>query len=327
MVFRKPSPIGQYSVEIIFDFVLKYLTPMKLARRYNLPCNGSQPHRVLKNMFYISRLKNPVIHMTGDAGYSILLTRRKKTVLTVHDCAFLERTSGIKRWIMLWLWLRLPVRKATCITAVSSATADEVAKHTGHDRSAIRVIPVFSPKTFPFSPRPVPSPEKKLLIVGNAPNKNVDNFIEAVKGLDYQLLIVGLLRPNQIMALKRYSIPYENVARATEEELQDYYLRADILLFASTIEGFGMPIVEAQQQGLPVITSNCSSMPEVAGEGALMVDPFSVASITEGINLLMTDTALRETLISKGLENSKRYEPGTISEKYLNLYNELLAPE
>ena len=324
MVFRKPTDVGQYSVEIIFDFVFNHLKAKQLLDRYMLPFNGTHPWRVLKNIFYVARLKNPVVHITGDANYALLLLRKPKTILTVLDCGFLNRPAGLKRWILLWLWLRLPVKKADCITAISGATADEIAKYTGCAREKIRVVPVFSPKSFPFAPRYKASEKRNILIVGNAPNKNVDRFIEAVKDLSVSLMIIGKLRPPQVEALKKNNISYENIVRASEEELADAYLQADLLLFASTFEGFGMPIVEAQQQGLPVITSNCSSMPYVAGEGALYVDPLSVDEIREGTQRLMHDEALRSELIAIGKENAVRFEPETVSNLYLDLYQELI---
>jgi glycosyltransferase involved in cell wall biosynthesis len=100
------------------------------------------------------------------------------------------------------------------------------------------------------------------------------------------------------------------------------YSKASLLTFVSTIEGFGMPILEAQACSLPVITSNCSSMPEVAGDAAIMVDPFNVTAIRNGILDLMSNETLRNELIKKGYENIKRFSKEKVIAQYAGLYQE-----
>jgi len=115
----------------------------------------------------------------------------------------------------------------------------------------------------------------------------------------------------------------ENCFNLTYEEIIKCYEDCDILCFASTYEGFGMPIIEAQAVGRPVITSTVASMPEVAGEGAYLVDPYSVTSIKKGIEKVIYDTAYRNELIRTGKENIKRFEVGKIASQYLKIYEEL----
>jgi glycosyltransferase involved in cell wall biosynthesis len=117
---------------------------------------------------------------------------------------------------------------------------------------------------------------------------------------------------------------YELASSLSFEELIQKYRQADVLMLCSTLEGFGMPIIEAQAIGRAVITSNCSSMPEVAGDGALLVDPLSVKSMREGLRKLISDSDLREKLIQKGFENVKRFDPKNISDKYFDLYQSLI---
>ena len=100
---------------------------------------------------------------------------------------------------------------------------------------------------------------------------------------------------------------------------------ADILAFVSTYEGFGLPIIEAQAIGRVVITSNLASMPEVAGKGALFVNPFSVEEIREGIVSLIENEHDRATLIKRGLENVKRFDKEKIANQYQEIYDEFLS--
>ncbi len=97
-----------------------------------------------------------------------------------------------------------------------------------------------------------------------------------------------------------------------------------MLVFASTYEGFGLPIVEAQATGRPVVTSDTLSMPEVAGDAACLVDPFNVESIRNGILKVIQDTGYREQLVQNGLKNVERFKPESVAMQYLALYRELV---
>ena len=111
-----------------------------------------------------------------------------------------------------------------------------------------------------------------VLQVGTGWNKNVERVAEALRGTACRLEIVGSLSETQRTALHGSGVPFRELGRVGDEELVAAYHRCDLLIFASVYEGFGMPIVEAQAVGRVVITSNCSSMPEAAGDGALLVD-------------------------------------------------------
>ena len=109
--------------------------------------------------------------------------------------------------------------------------------------------------------------------------------------------------------------------------LIEKYRSADMVAMCSTHEGFGMPILEAQATGRVVLTSNCSSMPDVAGAGALLVDPYSVTSMKEGIQKLCTDAELRNQLILEGFKNTQRFLPEEIAKQYLALYKRLVPED
>ena len=104
------------------------------------------------------------------------------------------------------------------------------------------------------------------------------------------------------------------------------YRRCDLVLFASTHEGFGLPILEAQATGRPVITSNCSSMPEVAGDAACLVDPFDVAAIRAGLERVIRDASFRTELLRRGYINVRRFSAQRIAAQFAELYREIAAP-
>jgi glycosyltransferase involved in cell wall biosynthesis len=101
------------------------------------------------------------------------------------------------------------------------------------------------------------------------------------------------------------------------------YREADMVTLISTKEGFGLPIVEAQATGRSVVTSSTSSMPEVAGEGAILVDPYSSRSIRDGIKTVIENSEYREAIIRKGFENIGRFSPEKIASQYASLYRKL----
>jgi glycosyltransferase involved in cell wall biosynthesis len=96
-----------------------------------------------------------------------------------------------------------------------------------------------------------------------------------------------------------------------------------MVVFASLYEGFGLPILEAQAMGRPVITSNFGAMREAAGEGALLVDPYSVEAIREAVLRVKREPALREDLIAKGLRNAANFSADAVAMKYAQIYRNL----
>ena len=101
------------------------------------------------------------------------------------------------------------------------------------------------------------------------------------------------------------------------------YRKCDLVAFASTYEGFGMPILEANTVERPVIAGNVCSMPEVAGDAACLVDPYDVSSIRAGILRVIEDADYRESLMAAGRENRKRFQADVIANQYASLYREL----
>jgi glycosyltransferase involved in cell wall biosynthesis len=163
------------------------------------------------------------------------------------------------------------------------------------------------------------------LQIGGAPNKNLKGLIAAVEGIKCKLLIIGKISEENLQALEKAKIEYINKVGIPFNEVIESYNSSDILFFASTFEGFGMPILEAQAVGRPVITSNILSMPEVGGDAALYVDPLNTMEIKNAIESIIQDSSLREELKTKGFHNVKRFNADYIAEQYEALYQNILT--
>lgn len=262
-----------------------------------------------------------VNHVTGDINYLILGLPPKSTILTIHDCGMIDRvTNPIKKLFLKWFWLDLPVRRAKIVTVDSRATRDDLIRLTGCGEEKIKVVPVCISSAFQASPKSFNQDRPRILHIGTAYNKNLNRHIEALANVHCQLHIVGQITSNQTDLLNKYSIDYVVESNLTEEEIVRSYRDCDLVLFASTLEGFGMPILEAQATGRAVVTGNISSMPEIAGDGACLVDPFDIDSIKAGVCRVIENEAYRDKIVQKGFDNLARFNPAAIAATYQSLY-------
>ena len=278
---------------------------------------------ILFNLLYLSRFKKGLFHITGDVHYAILALPKDRTILTIHDLVFLHTYSGLRRALLKWIFLDLPVKKAKYITTISEKSKQEILDYTSCDPKKILVIPnpvdpIFAPST------PQPSADKlnpsTILFLGTKPNKNLELTMAALFGLDIHLRIIGELSRKQKEMLAKFKINYSIVFSISPEQLVDEYRNATVILFPSTYEGFGLPVIEGFQAERPVITSNISPMKDVAGDAALLVDPYSIASVREGVISLLASNQRQLELVEAGKKAVKNYQPGFIAGQYQELW-------
>jgi glycosyltransferase involved in cell wall biosynthesis len=182
------------------------------------------------------------------------------------------------------------------------------------------VIPDPVPEGYVFRPKPFNANYPRILQVGTAPHKNVDRLIQAIKGLPCKLHVIGRLDDEQRRLLEWSQVDYENSVDISDAEMLQAYDQADLVVFVSLAEGFGMPIIEAQAVGRPVIASDLSPMKEVAGVGALTVDPSDISAIRSAVCRIVEDEAARHRTIVAGLENAKRFSAQAVAGQYARLY-------
>lgn len=271
-----------------------------------------------------------------------------KKVSTVHDLAFkvFPETVRLKTKIMLNLTLKKSCRRADKITTVSQFTKEELMKFLDVPESKIVVVPngVDLNRFFPQIDGLIIDGIKSkygidgqyLLYLGTLePRKNIERLIKA-----YALLKSILPDAPKLVLAGRKGWMYESIFKTVSElKLENSVIftgyiedseapallgGATAFLFPSLYEGFGMPPLEAMACGTPVLTSNCSSLPEVVGDAAVLVDPYSVEEIAEGMERLVTDAGLRKELSEKGLERAKDFTWERSAKILMDVYKSLV---
>jgi hypothetical protein len=241
---RKPQT-GNFSVEQIFQNVRSHMPDDIAVALWECPHPSQGVWPRLVNMWQARRHQTGLAHVTGDVHYVTLLMRRPDTMLTILDVVLLHRHSGLPRTVLRWLWFSLPVRRARVITTISEFVRQEVIATTGCAAERVHVVHVPLADRFHATPRPFRTTAPRVLMIGTAWNKNFGRQIAALAGLGCEVDFVGRLSPEHEAAFARGGIPYRTHQDLSDDQMVERYVECDLLLFASTYEGFGMPIVEA----------------------------------------------------------------------------------
>jgi glycosyltransferase involved in cell wall biosynthesis len=255
-------------------------------------------------------------------------------VVTIHDLSFIRFPALFRPVNRFYLTVlaRLSARRARRLIAVSAHAAAETTQLLGVPPERIDVVyhgvdPAFRPlpdaKVAAFRQRQG-VPERFVLFVGTLePRKNLIRLIEAFARIydsKVQLVLVGgkgwlydeLFGRVQDLDLREAVIFPGYVMN---DDLPLWYNAATIVAYPSVYEGFGLPVLEAQACGTPVLTSDVSSLPEAAGGAALMVDPYDVEALAAGLNRMLTDAPLRRELRERGLAHARQFSwPRTAQE-------------
>ena len=321
---RKPG-IACYSIERLF-LDIRNAMPSDI----NVAVHESRFYsrglwRRFFNIIEASRHQGDINHITGDVHYLAFLLNPRKTVLTIHDCGSMESSTGIKRWLLWLFWFWLPVRCVGAVTVISESSKRELLKYVDCPPEKIHIIYNCIPDWFVPS-RSVFNPScPRILHIGSTQNKNIERIAQALVGIQCHWVVIGHLSDEKRAFIESCGIDYENLSGLTDKALLEQYQLADMLVFASTYEGFGLPIAEANAVGRPVVTSNLYSMPEVAGDAACLVDPYDVDSIRAGIVRVIEDQQYREHLVEAGFQNAKRFWSATIAGQYASVYRQMAS--
>ena len=307
----------------------KYKIPNKKFQTLNLPSN-----------FEIRILKCPILWTQFGLSLEMLkkecdilfipahilpIVHPKNSVAAIHGLEYEYFPQYYPFWFRKYLkWAtKYSAKRAKKIIAVSENTKNDLIKFYGVDGKKIEVIhhgtEIPPAKIFTKNLSGQVKFQNYILYIGRIESKkNISGMIKALEifkekyKLPHKLILVGSsgfdYKDTRYKILNiKYKDDILETGYVNNEKKEQLYNNASLFLFPSFYEGFGMPILEAQARGVPVITSNISSMPEVGGQGALYVEPNDYNDIADKIYALLTNENLRNDMISKGYENVKRF--------------------
>jgi glycosyltransferase involved in cell wall biosynthesis len=234
------------------------------------------------------------------------------------------------------------VGRATRVITSSRYTAEQLLAHTPVSPSKLRIIPLgVDPPSFTLSPAERQLARERLVGRGNEmilsvgvlqTRKNTLNALRALEILPerYRLVLVGgdgygSESIHEYIRRQAFGPRVQVRGYVSLEELRVLYQSASVLLFPSLEEGFGLPVLEAMANGLPVVASRTASLPEVGGEAALYVDPHDPQDIAAKTRRVVEDSELRRKMILDGLERAREFSWRRVAEATLKVYDEVLS--
>lgn len=302
-----------------------------------------------RNLLFGAILINPLRADLYHALYHFLPlgVRARRVVCTLHDLIWVEHPAlaAASPWRQWWKGALVrpltahSLRRADRIIAISEHTRQRALARYGFPPEKLSVVhqgvdPVFFDPDLQDALSPICQERDFIFSLGNTlPYKNTRRLILAFAALAARyprlcLVIAG--RGDDFAALSRLS-RQQGIAgqvffarQLSDSQIKGCFSRALFFAFPSLVEGFGLPIVEAMASGCPVLTSAVSSLAEVAGEAAVLVDPDSVDSIAAGMAALLEDQALRQRLAGKGRQRAARFTWQSCAERTLAVYRQLM---
>ena len=281
-------------------------------------------------------------------NYRGIFKESMRTVITIHDMVHKYFPETIGGENLKYLTNKLPniAKKAHCVITDSESTKNDIIKLLNVPEEKVKVIylgvdgvfkPLIDTKALASVKKRYGLPEKFILFLGTIePRKNIQGLMKAYAKLceetsfNHDLVLAGDIQwksgglKNLIKDL-RFVDRVRFIGYVDETDLANLYNLADIFVYPSFYEGFGLPIIEAMACGVPVVTSNTSSLPEIAGNAAVLIDPHSIDDLAQGIKRVLSDNELRQNLIRSGLERAKLFTWEKCAREIMKVFKELLS--
>ena len=305
------------------------------------------PLRFLLEQFYLPCLLwwrgIEVVHSLHYAfPYVTFGTRR---VVTIHDMTFFSMPEVHERIKVLYFrfFIRAAVRSAEAIIFISKSAQEDCIARLGQPSGLYRVIPhgkdeslnprLDAPKIAPIRQK-YGLPDRFVLYIGTLePRKNLDRLLIAFSQIAATDASIGLVIAGKMGwmmgslsgIVERLGLNKRVVFTGfiLEEEKPALLSNCAVFVYPSLYEGFGLPVLEALACGAPTVTSNVSSLPEVAGDAAILIEPLDTAALASAMGALLCDRALQETLRSRGVERAKLFTWSKTADSTTDLYQSL----
>jgi len=296
-----------------------------LGRNFRTVAETAGKYSVAEQIKIPMAIRREGVTLFHEPHYTLPPLVRCKSVVTIHDCIHLMFPQYLpSRFAHLYARtsIRLAARRATRVMTVSESSKRDILRFVDTEPDKIDVIYNAYDERFAIDPREEDVVRVRerfqlesefVLYAGNVkPHKNLERLIEAFhlvrrRGLDHLKLVLIGDEISKYTALRR-AVHHHQLHKYVrflgylpEETLAVMYRLAGVFVFPSLYEGFGLPPLEAMASGTPVVTSNVSSLPEVAGDAAVLVDPYDPQAIADGIYQVLTDEQLRRDLRRKGV--------------------------
>ena len=326
LFIRKPVQDEHFSVENFYFELFKNFKDRNIEIKFKIcPLISKGIFNRIYLCIWAFFNQGSINHICGDINFISIFMNRHKTTNTFLDFYSMKRLKGLKKIVYFTFWIKIPFFKSKSVITISNKVKRELKIFLGlKKKENINTIGICISPNFKRKIKKKIDKKLRILVVGTAINKNISNIISSVKSINCELILIGKLNDEIIQKLKIYKISYRNLVSISKNSLIKEYKDCDILLFVSNYEGFGMPILEAQSVGRPVITSKFEPMKTVAGNAALFVNPKRVGEISNSIDRLLKNQNLRNSLIKKGFDNIKGYKKEVILKKHLKVYNKVI---
>jgi glycosyltransferase involved in cell wall biosynthesis len=285
-----------------------------------------------------------VVHDPTGATPFFFGAGKARTVVTIHDVFAWScpGNSTLLDTLIYHHWLPRVVPRVDAVITVSQASKADIVRYLKVVPSKVRVVYRWVHAALRPSPRDEIArakaqyrlPDAYILFLGSIEKrKNVHGLLRAYAHLRQMgeprpLVVVGVRRRNSKVARTMRDLDLEQHVILTgyvpDADLPALYSGADLFVFPSLYEGFGLPPLEAMACGTPVVCSNAGSLPEVVGDAAIMVDPYDVEGLAEAMQRVLTDADLREELRAKGLARARHFTWEQAARETIAVYQKVL---
>jgi glycosyltransferase involved in cell wall biosynthesis len=326
--FSAPPPLPQYPNLSYFPLPVKMTN---LFMRY--------PQLFLP-MFESAFKFGDIFHGTN---YTVFPLRRSRKIMTIYDLTFIKYPQFANAVVQGYAdRVRRCIRWTDLILTISESSKQDIVEYLGFPDERVIVTPLASRYGFDYRAMvPLQSiagydlSRPYILFVSTIePRKNILGLIDAFDDLkatqkiDHDLVLVGQKGWLYESIFQRIEqSPYRNQIHhlnyLSDDDVVDLYRQADVFVYPSHYEGFGLPVLEAMTLGCPVVCSNNSSLPEVAGDAAVLVDAHDAIAIGAGIAQVVGDRSFRQQLIARGLVQARQFSWRSTAEKTLGGYRML----
>jgi glycosyltransferase involved in cell wall biosynthesis len=320
-----------------------------LGENFRAVTDSSSPYSIREQLSVPLDLRREGINLFHAPHYVLPPLTPCRSVVTIHDCIHLRFPQYLPNrlayaYARASLWIA--THRSSRVLTVSEASKRDILKYFRVPESKINVIYNAIDERFGEAPddEEVARVRERyqlndpfVLYAGNIkPHKNLERLIEA-----FHMLRKGDLEHVKLLIIGDEISKYATLRRAVhhyklhkhvrffgfvpDKTLAVLYRLASVFVFPSLYEGFGLPPLEAMASGTPVITSNVSSLPEVVGDAALLIDPYDAGAIAAAMRQVLTDPALREDLRRRGLQRVREFSWERSVRRVREIYGEVLA--